>query len=157
MRLKSESTWSSFNPSRNSKTKAISRSDQWFGQRWFYFFNQAQLCGSWKHVSLCDFFPCITILIIASLFSNTYKASLMRRVDVWGNKINIIQIINHYLRLLTFVNRVRWRTSFTFVHQRVSPFFTVRSCVSKKLDGILAHDLWDLIVFSSWQRDSDPW
>ena len=31
-----EQTWNSFNTSHNSKTKAISRSDQWFGQCWFY-------------------------------------------------------------------------------------------------------------------------
>ena len=36
----------------------------------------------------------------------------MRKKYVWGKKINIIQIIDHSLRLLAFVNRVRWRTNF---------------------------------------------
>ena len=39
-RLVNEQTWSSFNPSHNSKTKAISGSDQCFGQSWFYSLNR---------------------------------------------------------------------------------------------------------------------
>ena len=35
-----EPTWSSFNTSHNSKTKAISLNDQWFGQCWFYSFKR---------------------------------------------------------------------------------------------------------------------
>ena len=41
------------------------------------------------------------------------------------SKINIIQIIDHSLRLLAIVNRVRCSTNFTFVQQRVFPFYTV--------------------------------
>ena len=44
----------------------------------------------------------------------------MRRFDFWKDKINIIQIIDHSLRLLEFVNRVRWRTNFIFLFYRSS-------------------------------------
>ena len=54
------------------------------------------------------------------VFKHIQRNFLMRRLDVWGNKINIVQIIDHTLRLLAFVNRVRWKTSFTFVQQQVS-------------------------------------
>ena len=47
--------------------------------------------------------------------SGSLASFLMRRVDVWVSKINIVQIIDHSLRLLAFVNRVRWRTNVTFV------------------------------------------
>ena len=50
------------------------------------------------------------------VFEHTQKSFLMRRLDVWGNKINIIiPLIDCSLRLLAFVNRVRWATKFTFV------------------------------------------
>ena len=49
------------------------------------------------------------------VFKDIQQSFLMRRLDVWVNNINIIQIIDHSLRLLAFVNRVRWRTNFTFV------------------------------------------
>ena len=70
-------------------------------------------CGT---SSLCDHLDhCFVV------FKHIQQSFLMRRVDVWVNKINIIEIIDHSLRLLAFVNSVRWRTNFTFV--RVSPFF----------------------------------
>ena len=47
----------------------------------------------------------------------------MRRFDVWGNKINIIQIIGRSLRLLAFLNCVRWWTNFTFVFYQVVLIF----------------------------------
>ena len=44
--------------------------------------------------------PLIIILITASLSSNTLQQSfLMRKLDVWGNKVNIIQNIEHSSRL----------------------------------------------------------
>ena len=36
------------------------------------------------------------------VFKHIQHSFLMRRLDVWGNKINIIQIINHSLRLFSF-------------------------------------------------------
>ena len=55
-------------------------------------------------------------------------ASALNKI-IHNSKIKIVQIIDHSMRLLSFVNRVRWRTSFTFVQQRVSPFFHVsESC-----------------------------
>ena len=47
---------------------------------------------------------------------NTYnKAYWWEDKDVWGNKNNLIQITDHSLRLLAFVNPNRWRTRVTFV------------------------------------------
>ena len=46
------------------------------------------------------------------VFKHIQQSFMMSRFDVWGNKTNIIQIIS--LRLLAFVNRVSWRTNFTF-------------------------------------------
>ena len=66
------------------------------------------------------------------VFKHIQRSFLMKRLDVWVNNINSVQIIDHSLRLLAFVNRVRWRRSFTFVQQRVSPFYTVQSRVSEK-------------------------
>ena len=68
------------------------------------------------------------------VFKHIQQSFLMRRMDVWGNKINIIQIIDHSLRLLGFVNRVKWRTNFTFVRTQVSPCFITLIRVSKNND-----------------------
>ena len=97
----------------------------WFGflgPNWFdQTANQEQLCG--LHVSLRDFFPLWSSWSLLHC-SNTYnKASWWEDWKFWGNKINIIQIIDHSLRLLAFSNRVRCWTNLTFVHQRVSPFW----------------------------------
>ena len=65
--------------------------------------------------SIVGLLPFMIILITASLSSNTYnKASWWEDWDVWGNKISIIQFIDQSLKLLAFVNHVRWRTNFTF-------------------------------------------
>ena len=65
------------------------------------------------------------------VFKHKQKSFLMRRSDVRGNKINTIQIIDHPLRLLAFVNRVRWRKSFTFGHNGSLRSIVVLSRVSK--------------------------
>ena len=57
------------------------------------------------------------------VFKHIQQRFLMWRMHVWGNKINIVQIIDHSLRLFSFLNCVRCWTNFTFVHKRVSPFF----------------------------------
>ena len=49
------------------------------------------------------------------VFKDIQQSFLMRRIDVWGNKISIVQIIDHFLRLLSFFNCVMWRTNLTFV------------------------------------------
>ena len=49
------------------------------------------------------------------VFKHLQQSFLMRRLDVWGNKINIVQITDHSLRLFSFLNCVRCRTNFTFV------------------------------------------
>ena len=53
------------------------------------------------------------------VFKHIQQSFLMRRVDVWGNKINIVQIIDHSLRLISFLNGVRCWTNFTFVRLTV--------------------------------------
>ena len=61
--------------------------------------------------------PLMIILITASLSSNTYnKASWCEEKTFQGiNKINDVQIIDHFSRLLAFVNCARCWTNFTFV------------------------------------------
>ena len=52
------------------------------------------------------------------VFKHIQQSFLIRRLDVWGNKINMIHIIGHSLSVLAFVNRLRWRTSsLWFVHK----------------------------------------
>ena len=66
---------------------------------------------------LWDSFPLIIILITASLSSNTYKQSfLIRKLDVWGNTIYIIQNVDHSLRSLV------WPMIFVTVYNGLSPF-----------------------------------
>ena len=49
--------------------------------------------------------PFIIILITVSMSSNTYnKVFLIRRLDVWGHRINIFQHVSFALRSLTLVN-----------------------------------------------------
>ena len=45
------------------------------------------------------------------VFKDIQQSFLTRRIDVWGNKINIVQIIIHSMRLLLFSNCVRWSLS----------------------------------------------
>ena len=47
------------------------------------------------------------------VFKHIQQSFLMRRVDVWGNRMNIIQIIGHSSRSFSFLNRVRRSTNFT--------------------------------------------
>ena len=49
------------------------------------------------------------------VFEHIQQSFLARRIDVWGKKINIVQIIDHSLRLFSFLNCVKCRTNFTFV------------------------------------------
>ena len=66
--------------------------------------------------------PLKIILITASLSWNTYnkQSLLVSRIDVWGNKIIIVQIIGHSMRLLSFFNCVRCWTNMTLVRTQVS-------------------------------------
>ena len=68
------------------------------------------------------------------VFKHIQQSFFTRKVDGGGNKINIVQFIDHSLRLLPFVNRVRWRTNFTLVRTQVSPFFMTLIRVSKNCD-----------------------
>ena len=68
--------------------------------------NQEQLCGFWKHVSLPGFFPLWSSWSLLRCL-RTHTKFLARRIDLWGNKINIVQIIDHSMRLLSFLNCVR--------------------------------------------------
>ena len=66
--------------------------------------------------------PFMIILITASLSSNTYnKTSWREELTFEGNKINIVQIIDHSLRLLSFLNCVRCWTNFTCVRTQSLP------------------------------------
>ena len=94
----------------------------WFGfsgPNWFdRTTNQAQLCGSCKHVSLSGFFPFWSTWSLPRCpQTHTQQSFLMRRLDVWGNKINIIQIIDHSLRLLPFVIVWGERTSRVLINK----------------------------------------
>ena len=77
----------------------------WFGfwcPNWFdRITNQEQLCGFWNHVSSWDVPYIIIFDHCFVVFIHLQQNFLMRRVDVWGNKINIIQIIDHSLRLFS--------------------------------------------------------
>ena len=50
---------------------------------------------------------------------HTQQSFLARRIDVWGNKINIVQIIDHSMRLLSFLNCVRCWTNFTLIRTQI--------------------------------------
>ena len=76
------------------------------------------------------------------VFKHIQQSILMRRVDVWGNKINIVQIIDHSLRLFSFLNCVRCWTSFTFVHNGSHRSIMVLSCVSKNCDDQIPWIKW---------------
>ena len=66
------------------------------------------------------------------VFKHLQQNFLMRRLDVWKNKIVIIQIINDSLILLAFVNRAKWDTTWSiriwFVFPRTE---TIRSHSSR--------------------------
>ena len=47
------------------------------------------------------------------VFKHMQQSVLTRRIDVWGNKINIVQIINHSMRFLSFLKFVRCCTNLT--------------------------------------------
>ena len=86
-------------------------------QKWFYrITNQEQLCGFWKHVSLSASSLDNHLDHCFVVFKHIQQSFLMRRIDVWVNKINIVQSIDHFLRLLSFLNCVRCWTNFTSVH-----------------------------------------
>ena len=102
---------------------------------WFYpTTNQEQLCGFWKHVSLSGFFPLWSSWSLLRCLQSCTTKLLMRRIHIWGNKINITQIIYHSLRLLAFLDCVRWWTNFTFVLWQVALFCTVLIRVSKNCE-----------------------
>ena len=50
------------------------------------------------------------------VFKHIQQSFLMRRLDVWRNKINIIQIVDHSLRLLAPVIRMMQTTGLPFYH-----------------------------------------
>ena len=111
----------------------------WFrfwGPKWFYrTTNQEQLCGFWKHVSLSGASSLYNHLDHCFVvFKHNQKSFLTRRIDVWRNKINIVQIIDHSMRLLSFLNRVRCWTNFTLVRTQFSPCFITLIRVSKNCD-----------------------
>ena len=66
--------------------------------------------GNMSHCRASSFYDHLDHCFV--VFKHIQQSFLLRRLDVGGNKINIIQIIDS-LRLLAFVNRVRWRTTFT--------------------------------------------
>ena len=68
------------------------------------------------------------------VFKHIQQSFLVRRVDVWGNKINVVQIIDHSMRLLSFLNCVRCWTNFTLVRTQVSPCFITLIRVSNNCD-----------------------
>ena len=101
----------------------------WFGswgQDWFdRTTNQEQLCGFWKRVSFSGFIPLWSFWSLLRCLEKHATKLLMRRLDVWRNKVNIVQIIDHTSRLLASVNCVRWRTHFTLVLKQVALFCMV--------------------------------
>ena len=113
--------------------------------------NQGQLCGLGKHV--------IIIMITASLSSNTYnKAYWCENWTFEENKINIIQIIDHSLRLIAFVNRVRWKANFTWAYNESPRSIMVLSRFSPFADWLspfLIATTWPenyVVITSSWLR-----
>ena len=48
-----------------------------------------------------------------AVFKDIQQSFLTRRLDVWGNKINIVQIINNSMRFLSFLKCVRYCTNLT--------------------------------------------
>ena len=69
-------------------------SPNWFHQT----FNQEQLCGFWKKVSCPTSFLYDHLDHCFVAFKYIQHSFPTRRIDVWRNKINIIQIINHSMR-----------------------------------------------------------
>ena len=68
------------------------------------------------------------------VFKEILQSFRTRRMHVWGNKTNIVQIIGHSLRLFSFLNCVRCWTNFTLVRTQVSPFLITLIRVSKNCD-----------------------
>ena len=66
------------------------------------------------------------------VFKHKQQSVLMRRIDVWKEKIYIVQIIEHSMRLLSFLNCVRCWTNFTLVRTQVSPCFATLIRVSPR-------------------------
>ena len=57
------------------------------------------------------------------VFKHIQQSFMMRKLDVWGNKIKIIQFIDHPPRLLAFVKSCERRKNFVCAHNEVSPFY----------------------------------
>ena len=73
------------------------------GPNWFdQITNQEQPCGFWKHVSLSGFVLYDHLDHCFVVFKHIQQSFPTRRIDVWGNTINIVQIIDHSLRFLSF-------------------------------------------------------
>ena len=66
--------------------------------------NQEQLCGFWRRVSLWGFFPSWSSWSLLRCLQRYAKNLLIRRLDVWGNTINIFQRVGLPWRSLTSVN-----------------------------------------------------
>ena len=108
------------------KFPLVSMSASWFWCQciWFGFWSphwfdritsQEQLRESWKHVTLSGFFQLWSSWsLLRCLQTHTTKLP-DEKIGRLREKMNSIQIIDHSLRLLAFVTRVRWRTNFTSV------------------------------------------
>ena len=66
------------------------------------------------------------------VFKHIQQSFLTRRIDVLRNKINIVQIINHSMRFLSFLKCVRYCTNLTLVRTQVSPCLITLIRVSVK-------------------------
>ena len=66
------------------------------------------------------------------VFKHIQQSFLTRRIHFRGNKINIVQIINHSMRFLSSLKFVRCCTNLTLVRARVAPFLITLLRVSVK-------------------------
>ena len=121
-----------------------------WGPNWFdQITNQEQLCGFWKHVSLSGFLPLWSSWsLLRCLHSNKYnKASWYDDWTCEEIKINVVQIIDHSSRQLTFLNCVRCWTNFTLVRTHVTWANDVLRRSLGANSGSLRSFLWSWVVF----------
>ena len=62
------------------------------------------------------------------VFKHIQQSFLTRRIHLWGNEINIVQIIDHSLRLFSFLNCLRCWTNLSLVRTQVSPCLITLIC-----------------------------
>ena len=82
------------------------------------------------------------------VFKHIQQSFLVRRIDVWGNKINIVQIIDHSMRLLSFLNCVRCWTNFTLVRTGLTVLYYSDSCVQERRPSNLNPASEEMISYS---------